>query len=199
MDFFTFWFPILLTVIGVGSTVVIAVIFRFKWKSKIEIVFETNVCEFLQYVFGEINYFDRIFEKFFMIYETKYGDIPDEAKHVFNLPKKFTENNMSEFKILKQCADEITRKNGNIQEYLDNPNIVIYLPRSFLIPLSLYVLYSTECVEWFMKNYNDHSMLKKRLGCAREIVTYLDQNNFSNNSVPAVVKFVKKWRSDSRF
>lgn len=70
--FITLWFPIILTIIGISTSAAIAYLFKYKWRPKIEDIFEENVYYTIDLLFEKINKLDKQYDWFTnMIKENK--------------------------------------------------------------------------------------------------------------------------------
>ena len=96
-------FQIILTIIAVGSTVVIAVLFRYVWKPQPEKIFEENLESTIKIIFQHLSLVDSYKESIFNYLETdKTLDITKDFPHKFN---KYAYNEI--FRFRKLIFDQI--------------------------------------------------------------------------------------------
>ena len=207
-------FQIILLVVGVGSTVVIAYLFKWKFKTTIEKIYEESYNHQIAILIKHMNNFDANFKNFYETFES-------EIIEIRKLPYRHFIIFLNELKINEPYGAPISKSNSiEIKNYFDkfssfyktskktsitgmkfhaslikehmNKN-EIYLTLNMRNYIEMYMASTLFYVSGFRTKQNFSNELKRRCNLAFKIIDILEnETNLQND--PNIQEFINKWQ-----
>lgn len=193
--------------------ITVAAYFRFIVKPKIETVFEDNRKTNFHFLFNEIEDFDRGFETFYTIAETRFGLLTKDRESLFpswpvsihtddEAPSKVPIEELEKIKNQLQEVERIKKDelgplhdglNKHYDKFLKNYALYrTYVQETLLSDVSFYYYITLNWMVWVLKGHNYWSMLDTRRKYAFKIIKFTE-NDSVDNSISSISDFVTKW------
>lgn len=193
--------------------VIVAVIVRYKLKTKHEELFEHNRNANLAIVFGLLNQLDFQFEQFVLVFESRLGEFTKDRKQI--LPKTTWKSDnsggynadFSSWIKVKKIYDEVKNDLAPTVENLydiekklrDDYNIFHnYIHADFLRDVSLYIFNTCYFAEWSLKDAPIPDCLIRRMEIAKNIIKYLEKDRMIDKTAYSIDSFIKRWTEEFR-
>lgn len=209
---------IILTFVAITSTIVIAYLFKFKWKSHIERIFEENIDDSLYVIFNHIHSFDSDFSSTidfienrmeFKITKKLHGIVRVKPNVVINETGGFTMKPYDEdSKYMKDYAKWFKIKNENIKSFIDSLNYKSecfeenrsyyqnYIHRLILHQLSFYMQNGISFIQWLGPNYIPWYAIENRKKEAKIIIDFCEKHKIPRKGWnKGFLEFKQKWKN----
>lgn len=170
MDDFTFSFSILLTVIGIVSSAIIALLFKFVWKPKIEDIYEENLHYSIDRLFEMINRLDEQY---------------DWLTNVIKENEAITTRNEHCYKFGKGILDELEKNVDYFEKYMS----------SKFLNYTLRYAWKTVDIMYSAKSNKDvQTGFKQRAQYAKLVLRSVKKNRLDKKSIKNLNNFVQRWK-----
>ncbi|MDE0526153.1 MAG: hypothetical protein OXI27_06115 [Thaumarchaeota archaeon] len=169
-NFITFWFPIILTAIGIVVSITIACLFKYKWKPKSEAAFEENVNYAIELLFEKINRLDN-----------QYNWLTDVIKE----DKAITTRNEHCYNVGKGILDEIK----NDRDYFEK-----YVSSQFLNYTFHYIMKTVTIMDSAKSNGDIQTGSEQRAHYAKRVLDLVKKRQLHNNSTKNLNDFMQRWK-----